>query len=235
MINYFINKLFNFSVALGLGILMTDFFERKYPMEFQTYKDYVVTTFYSFIYNCILNYSKFQIILIKVKNKLNILIDSNPSLLKLRTDMNNYFNVYNVQKHANDDIDNCDGYNFYIHNYYNNTNIVNRQIYYKDSNNPINEPSYVKFILVEFKLGDNCHKIDLKTDLFNYYLVGNKFTKDFFIYYIKKHININDDIKDTDNCSLKIIDHNVNNCIIDFRDNNQSIVLEKNDYKINVN
>ena len=36
----------------------------------------------------------------------------------------------------------------------------------------------------KLKLGDNnAYKIDLKTNEYNFYMVGNSFTKQFFIYY----------------------------------------------------
>ena len=89
-------------------------------------------------------------------------------------------------------------------------------------------------MLIEFKAGDNIYKIDLETDIFNYYLIGNRFTKDFFVYYVKKYINKNNTINENDKCSVKIIDHDVNNIEIEFTDKNESILLEKNGYKLNI-
>ena len=86
---------------------------------------------------------------------------------------------------------------------------------------------------MEFKIGDNePYKVDLKTDKFNYYLVGNKFTKQFFIFYLKNYLEIKE-IKD-DKVNLKIIDHDINTFEIDFTDKNESIVLEKNGYQLSI-
>jgi hypothetical protein len=79
----------------------------------------------------------------------------------------------------------------------------------------MNQLSDIKFMLIEFKIGETVYKIDLKTDKFNYYLLGNKFTKDFFIFYIETHLNKKHDTSNN-NCSLKIIDHNVNQLEIEF-------------------
>jgi len=217
MIGYLLN---NFII----GILFADFLERRFPEYF---KDLLFIA----SYKCIYCFSKLQILLIKVKNKFNILIDSNESLLNLKNDINKLNFYFHNQELTVNNIEHCDGYNFYIYNYVTN-NFVNRSIYYNDNITPKNEVSDIKFILIEFNVVDKSYKIDLKTDVFNYYLVGNKFTKEFFIYYIKKYININETIDHNQKCSIKIIDHNVNTIEIDFTDKNESILLEKNDYKI---
>jgi hypothetical protein len=79
-------------------------------------------------------------------------------------------------------------------------------------------------------IGDNKHKVELKTNDFNYYLVGNKFTKEFFTYYLREHLKNNDEIKDDDKFSIKIIDHDVNTVELDFTHQNESILLGKNGY-----
>jgi hypothetical protein len=217
MIGYLLN-------TLVIGVLFADFLERRFPEYF---KDFLLVT----SYNCIYYFSKLQIILIKVKNQFNKLIDSNESLLKLKNDINKLNFYFHDKELKENNVDYCDGYNFYIYNYVNN-NYVNRAIYYNDNMIPKNEVSDIKFMLIEFNIGEKSYKIDLKTDVFNYYLIGNKFIKDFFIYYIKKHININETIDDNQKFSLKIIDQNVNNVEIEFTDKNECVLLEKNEYKI---
>jgi hypothetical protein len=82
-------------------------------------------------------------------------------------------------------------------------------------------------------IGENKYKIDLKTDTYNFYLVGNEFKEKFFIYYLQQHLKINQLIDYThDKLTLKILDHNVNALTIEFTDKLESIVLEKNGYKI---
>jgi hypothetical protein len=98
------------------------------------------------------------------------------------------------------------------------------------------EYSDIKFMLVEIKIGENkTYKIDLKTNEYNFYLVGNKFTKDFFVYYLINHLNIGETDLNEANISIKIIDHNVENFQMNFTDRNESIVLRKNDYIAELN
>jgi hypothetical protein len=90
-------------------------------------------------------------------------------------------------------------------------------------------------MLTEFKVGEKTYKIDMKTDEYNYYMIGNKFTKDFFIYYINQHLLSKyeqHEIDKNERYILKIIDHDVNSMTIDFTDKNECILLEKNGYKL---
>ena len=72
----------------------------------------------------------------------------------------------------------------------------------------------------------------MKTDEFNFYLVGNSFTKQFFIYYLKQIVKSTEEIKDDDKINLKFIDHDVNTIDLDFTDKNENIILEKTGYKL---
>ena len=229
MIFHYIRFFYDFFVCFSLGFLLNDFFERKCPNEFKNFRDLILNSFVNTSYNCIYFYSKCQIFITKTKNNLNLFIESNPTLLKFKNDICKLSNLNDSENY----VEYCNGFNFYIHNYTNN-NIVNKQIFYNDSNEPINENSDIRFMLIEFKAGDNIYKIDLETDIFNYYLIGNRFTKDFFVYYVKKYINKNNTINENDKCSVKIIDHDVNNIEIEFTDKNESILLEKNGYKLNI-
>jgi hypothetical protein len=95
------------------------------------------------------------------------------------------------------------------------------------------EVSDIKFLLIELKVGENnSHKIDLKTDEFNFYMVGNSFNKQFFIYYLKQIVKSSQEIKDDDKISIKFIDHDVNTFELDFTDQNERILLEKPGYKL---
>jgi hypothetical protein len=86
-------------------------------------------------------------------------------------------------------------------------------------------------MLIELKINDNVFKVDLKTDAYNFYVVGNCFTKHFFQYYL---IEILKQPESADNFSLKIIDHNVDTVELDFSDENASILLEKKEYKLSL-
>jgi hypothetical protein len=72
----------------------------------------------------------------------------------------------------------------------------------------------------------------LKTEEFNFYMIGNRFTKQFFIYYLTQILKISEEIKDDDKFSLKIIDHDVNTIELDFTEKNENIILEKTGYKL---
>ena len=224
----YINNFYNFFIGLSLCILLNDFFERKYPNEFKNFRKLTNEKFINFSYNCIYYYSKCQIFFMNTKNKLILFIEANPILLRIRNNINN-LNIY-PNKYDNN-IEYYDDYGFDIYNYIDNK-FVNKLLFYKNSNHPINEISDIKFMLIEFKNGENIYKIDLKTDKFNYYLVGNKFTKNFFIFYIKTHLNKNHEFDNK--CTLKIIDHDVNKIEIEFTDKNESILLEKNGYELKV-
>ena len=102
------------------------------------------------------------------------------------------------------------------------------------NNNFVFEQTKYTFIMIEFKWGEKVYKIDLKTDKYNYYMVDNVLNKEFFIHYIKYHLS--DLTKDTDQyqCSIKIIDADINVIEFDFTDNNnKSIILRKEEFTIN--
>jgi hypothetical protein len=113
-------------------------------------------------------------------------------------------------------------------------NCVNKKLVY-DLKEPLSfcEVSDIKFLLVELKVGEsNSHKIDLKTDKLNFYMVGNSFTKQFFVYYLKQILKISEEIKGDDKVNLKFIDHDINTVELDFTDKNENIILEKTGYKL---
>jgi len=228
MLFHYINNFYNFFIGFSLGILLNDFLNRKYPNEFKIFCELLVETFMNISYNCIYYYSKCQIFFMNIKNNFNLFIEANPTLLKIRNDINK-LNIYSNKYEKN--IEYYNDYGFNIFNYVDN-NIVNKLIFYKNSNHPTNEKSDIKFMLIEFKNGENIYKIDLKTDTFNYYFVGNKFTKSFFIFYVKMYLNKKNEFSDDNNYTLKFIDHDVNKIEIDFTNNNESILLEKNGYKL---
>ena len=104
------------------------------------------------------------------------------------------------------------------------------------------ELSDIRFISVEFTCGKHSFHISLIDEMFNYYIVGNKFDKDFFIHLVKDkgkiffihHVKDGVEVKHLDNnqCSLQIIDHEANIININFSEKGESILLEKNGYKI---
>ena len=222
-----------------IAILLNDYLKRNYPDKYQ---EMII----SFSYYLIYLYSKSQILYMNLIKVVNKKIEENPNLLKLKNDLDllmtpkygiitmfehvrngNLVNVISDKSH-----DECD---FMIYSWLDDTKkCINKKIFY-DSNEPLSfsEISEIKFLLIELKLGENsCHKIDLKTNEFNFYIVGNSFTKKFFVYYIKQILKISEEIKDEDKFSLKIIDHDVNTIELDFTDKNESIIIEKNGYTL---
>ena len=236
LVNNFIQFTFGFSVGFSVCLFSYEFIAREFPNQLSMFKDKTNNLCINLFFNCVYSYSNLQIIILKFKNKLNTYIQSNETILKIKNEIdkfkNYFYNPEDILIHEEEDIiDNCIGYNFYIHNYRVN-NVLNKQVIFLDSSIDSNKPSDIKFMLIEFTIADKLYKIDLKTETFNYYLVGNKFTRDFFIYYIEKHINKNEIINKKDKCFLKIIDHNVNRLEIDLTDKNEAILLENTDYKI---
>lgn len=236
MISHLLNSFF-------IGVLFIEMLERRFPTKFQNLM--IVVS-----YNSIYYYSKLQIFFGQIKRDLDIFIEKNPSLLKIKEKLEafilkptcqrvtRYF-VKNSKLCNSSDKNSIEPDFIILSCLTSDKKCMNKKIIYNkndDINNDdilINEISDINFLLIEFKVGDNkTHKIDLKTEDYNYYIVGNKFTKDFFIFYLNEYLKFNYDIIDTDKCSLILIDHDVNKIEIDFTDKNESILLEKNGYKL---
>ncbi len=220
--------------------LIYDIIERRFQAGFQTF---VV----NISYNCIYLFSKMQIFLANSNEKLTNFIEISPTLLQIKNNINQFLkpsipimhefikdgkpiNIFNGIE--ND-------YDFRIVSWMDEkNNYINKKIvYYKDFDmSSLSVASDIKFILIELKIGENNipYKIDLKTDNFNYYLVENKFNKQFFIYYLKNYLKI-EEINYDEKISLKIIDHDVNTFELDFTDKNEIIVLKKNGYQASNN
>jgi hypothetical protein len=225
--------------SLLVGVLFIDMLERRFPEGF---KNYAI----SFSYNIIYFYSNSQILFMKYNKKFNEFIENSPTLLKIKKDFELLMKPRNLttyefikdgkpislfSKESSD-------YDFTVVSWFNeDTNYIHKKIVYDKEEQTLTLPetSDIKFILLEFKVGENkLHKIDLKTDNINFNIVGNSFTRQFFIYYLKQVLKINEEFNENDKFSLKIVDYDVNSTVIDFTDKNESILLEKTSYKINI-
>jgi hypothetical protein len=229
MISYLLNSFL-------IGVLFADLLERRFPEQFK-----IVLTEVTF--NVIYLYSKIQIYFARANKNFNDYIEGNPTLLKIKTDFDNLMKPKEGLMTKTEFFKNGKSltivetpeknFDFAIYSWLSDDKkCVNKKIIY-DINEPmtISEYSDVKFILIEIKIGENkLYKIHLKTQEYNFYLVGNKFTKDFFIYYLINHLNIDETDLNETRFSIKIIDHNVDSFQMDFTDKNESIVLRKNDY-----
>ena len=219
-----------------LAILLNDYLKRIYPDKYQ---ELIVSISYNLIYL----YSKAQILYMNLIRVVNKKIEENPNLLKLRNDLDlllkpksGIITMLDYIKNGNSvNITSDTECDFMVYSWLDNTkNCVNKKLVY-DLKEPLSftEVSDVKFLLIELKVGENnSHKIDLKKDEFNFYLVGNSFTKQFFIYYLKQIVKSTEEIKDDDKINLKFIDHDVNTIDLDFTDKNENIILEKTGYKL---
>ena len=238
MIFRYINNFIDVLIGFSLGILLSDFFDRRYPEEYRKFANYMTNIFVNISYNCVYFYSKCQIFFTKY-------IATNPFYLKVielfKTKDRYGLHYLFVKDNFHYDID-VDLPDLII---IGNLSKVPtpKKIVYDEKHKDVDfedldfEESNIKFMLIEFKIGYKPYKINLKTDLYNYYIIGNKFTKDFFIYYINEHLLSKYDQHETnkdEKYMLKIIDHDVNSIEIDFTDKNESILLEKNGYKLTI-
>jgi hypothetical protein len=227
-----INELLN---SILTCVLIADFIERRFPVGFQSF---VV----EISYNCIYLFSKLQIFISNSNDKINNMIDNNNTLLKIKNDIKNLLKpgIPIVHEFIKDgkQIDlfneNEVDYDFSIVSWVDETNsYINKKLVYDKEPYifSLSAECDIKFILIEIKIGDNNpYKIDLKTDKFNYYLVENKFNKQFFNFYLHNYLEITE-INYDEKINLKLIDHDVNTFEIEFTDKHETIVLEKNGYK----
>ena len=227
--------------------MLNEYLKNKFP---EKYQEIIV----SFSYHLIYLYSKAQILYMNLIKVVNKKIEENPNLLKLKNDLDLLMNpksgipnMVDYIKNGNpvdksNSLDKCNSLNksdndfdFMIYSWLDNTkSYINKKLIH-DSNEPLSfsEVSDIKFFLVEFKIGENSsHIIDLKTNEFNFYIVGNNCNKHFFLYYLKQFLKIGEEIKDDDKFTLKIIDNNVNTVELYFTEKNESVLLEKNGYKL---
>ena len=110
---------------------------------------------------------------------------------------------------------------------------INKKILYdleKENWNNHFELSNISFIALYLNYNNERYHINLKTDKYNYYLVGNVINKFFLQYYINTVLNnSNFTIDDKKSYSLELMDHEVNMIYLDIED---SIIIEKNRYHI---
>lgn len=220
--------------AVFFGYLLNDYLKNRYPKK---YEEIFVTVSYNLIYV----YSKAQIFYMNIVKTVNKKIEETPKLLKLKNDLDLMLNQKNGRVIMIECIKNgilsdnlstteCD---FALYSRLDDSNkCLNKKIVYDlDESIDVYEVSDIKFLLVELKNGTETYKIDLKTDAYNFYIVGNRLTKQFFQYYLTEILKITESV---DNFSLHIIDHEVNTVDLDFADENNHILLEKTGYKVSI-
>ena len=212
--------------------LLNDYVKRTYPKK---YEDFLVTASFNAVY-------AFSVIQIKIKQVQRYILNTNPGLSKL-LETYNKTRIKNTIDFILDgkvifsttiltpDIDHPKNYDFII---YSDCKSKNKKLLTEVSvdENYDYEMSDIQFMLVELKIGNNTYKIDLKSDNYNFYVVGNCFTKNFFVYYLTEILKPTQQFDNDNKFNIKIIDHDVNPIEFEFTDKNESIMLEKNGYKL---
>ena len=229
-----IDLITNFFRTVLLILLLCDYLERTYPKKCE---EIFVTVSYNLIYV----YSKAQIFYMNIVKTVNKKIEETPKLLKLKNDLDLLLKQKNGQVTMIECIKNgvlCNDFtetecDFTLYSRLDDSkSCLNKKIVYDlDESIDVYEVSELKFLLIELKIGTETYKIDLKTDAYNFYIVGNKFTKQFFQYYLTEILKMNEI---ADDFSVHIIDHNVNEIELIFSDENDHILLEKTDYKLSI-
>jgi hypothetical protein len=228
MISFIANLLRTFLFAA----LLNDYVKRTYPKK---YEDFLVTASFNTIY-------AFSVIQIKIKQAQKYILNANPRLTKLLETYNKTLIKNTIDFILNGkiifsttiltpDIDHPKKYDFIL---FSDSATSNKKILESvDANKNYDyEMSDIRFMLIELKIGDNTYKIDLKSDVYNFYVVGNCFTKQFFVYYLTEILHHCDHINTETKFNLKMIDPDVNAIEFDFTDKNESILLEKNGYTL---
>jgi hypothetical protein len=238
------NYLSNTIKTLILVLLTNDYFQRNYPDQYKMF-------FIKLSYNSIYLYSKTQLFYNKLKNRMNLFIESNSSLKKIINEIykdhpevkflefNNEGTIllrsYNLNENPNIEIKDTNSYLFLdIKN--NKTNYITTNSYVFPNDY---ELSNIKFLLVELVINNKKFKIDLKTENDNYYIVSNVFDKNFFLYFMfnyshtfEEKIVYHEILESIDTAKINLIDHKVNNLEVDFSKNG-SISILKDGYVIN--
>jgi hypothetical protein len=199
--------------------------------------DFVKAVGIKIVYNTIYFYSACQIKCTQAYNYLIPYFKNNENINQIKIDL---FDI-NTNKLTNileKDLQDIVKDNLYIANIdgINNVNknkssITNKLIIDKNSVCLAFDVSNITFIALYLNYNDMLYNINLKTDEFNYYLVGNIIDKYFVQYYINTVLNLNFSYKELEikTYQLELVDHNVNIINLNFE---QSIIIEKDGYRI---
>ena len=210
-------------------MLFADFMERRFGWVFP--QDVLIT--YSLY--LIELYSSLQM-------KVDIFLRQHPELKAQMMNIINSMSMSASQKEKDEEdiylkrgqvVCDSDDYDFKVctHN-----NKFKKICYKEDENASDFEESNIRFFSVEFRYEDTLYQIQLEKKDFNYYAVGNRFTREFFVFYVNQYCEKKINLETMDNntkCDVIIIDHNVDGKTIDLKkDNNNCILLMKENYSI---
>lgn len=265
MIFSLLSLLFIFFEKASIIILLNDYLLRVHPkIHSEIIISFVYNTLYVYSY-CQIKSKKYLSYIEKMcplilKNYLIKLLENNENYIStiefIKDNKLVYFSTKTILKEINFEVPDYD-FIIYRDNKTIPTNI--KCITYKTKDELINEDIYkyeksnIKFMVVEFCVNDKIYLIDLSNDKYNFYLKDNIFDKQFFIYYLRyfysnkfnknllDNINLNTEnidfnFNETDEITLRVIDHNVDIKKIEFTKNStQYIRLDKDNYEITSN
>ena len=205
-----------------LSAVFVDALERRFPAQIKDLLAHVSL-------NAIYGFSKLQIWMGKCSRQINRFINENPHLAEIRKKWKLVFRREQSKPYSYKGPEGDILLTVY-------TNFVEKDqesefaqsiVRYnldKWNENEAVEGSNIRFLMVEC-LGKN---LALKSDDYNYYVVGNKFSKDFFAYFLHRYHQQ----ETREIAKVKIIDSNVNTVEVEFTNKGESILLEKDGYKI---
>jgi hypothetical protein len=236
------SKLFTFLKTCAILILLNDYFRRNYE---EKYNEIVINASVRSIYafsKCQIHFNTYLLQLQDfinnnpiLKNMIRQLFPQNIRLNEISQIKNDEMHIKHYESNNNDAYfthhENC----IYIlsDNEKAIDNCVNKVIFHSPPFKLVYELSNIQFMLLEIKLGDTSYKIDLKTDIYNYYVIGNILDKRFFTYYLRNyHIadkSIIEHIAQSDTLFVKLIDHEVNVRELEITDK-KYITIQKENY-----
>ena len=241
--------LFEFSKTLVIVFLLNDYFKRHYPSEY-------MNVGIEILYNTIYFYSYCEM---KFKNGVKYIENINPEFSKsIKEIFKNQPKIQDIEfiknneiviKHSKRQYLNSEGvviipdYDFIL---YSDTYELPYNIKILQPNckwDLLNTETYkyelseIKFMLLEFIVGEKSFKIDLATSNYNFYVKDNILDKNFFLYYLRyihsDGVIFEDDDILLDEITIKIIDNNVNiHKICLTEDANKCIKLNTYGYEI---
>ena len=245
-------KLFEFGKTIALGVLLSDYVRRNYPSKC---REVAIDIAYNILY--VYSYCEMQL-----KNGLQYIENNYPDIVKFIKKIhkarpnaidikfikdNQIISTNTKQQYLdNKGVAVIPEYDFilYSDNYEKTCNI--KIIRPSSKYCLLNEETYnyelstIRFILIEFIVGEKSYKIDLATNKHNFYIKGNVLDKSFFLYYLRyihpEAIILDYDDIQLDEITIKLIDHNVDIKKISLTENpNQYIHLDSSGYEIITN
>lgn len=233
--------------TLILGVYLSMFFDLRSLNRH--YLDKLLNNMSNFLTYTALSgfyvYSKFQIGFNKLKIKTMNAIHSQPILSEITNRIFMFFYPPKIRslvpsfsaiKNGNKvNFTELNDYDFVLYSLMDRSHSYeNIKIIYDDNINlkaPFTK-SNLKFISIGIIFNGKAYAVDLKTDVYNYYLVGNRLTKHFFIYYLKHHLELKEHVSFDDPFTVEIIDHKAHIFKINYGKNkNDYIEFEKDIYE----